>query len=300
MNTPRAGRGWAGRIPAGSHSQASPEACASRCRTVDPGLRETTSAHRVACHFAERLDGSIEQRQATGRAVPAGATLTLALPASFAAQTVPPASRARAPKLIVLLSIDQMRGDYIDKFQHQWSKGLKTLETLIAPAELEAFDAEFRRWVLGLERVGVHDDFFALGGHSLLAVRVISRVRQVLGAEAALAGLFERPVLADLARSIDDAARTGLPAIEPADRSAPLPLSFAQQRLWFLDRLVPGNPFYVMAFGLRLEGPLDVAALREALREIVQKTGKLASSKIETEGPADDKEKAGKGFRDYS
>ncbi|HEX6367330.1 MAG TPA: amino acid adenylation domain-containing protein, partial [Longimicrobium sp.] len=91
--------------------------------------------------------------------------------------------------------------------------------------------------VLGVERVGRWDDFFDLGGHSLLAVQVISRVRQALGVEAALGELFTRPVLADFARELDGAARAELPPIEPAPRDGPVPLSFAQQRLWFLEQL---------------------------------------------------------------
>ncbi|HEU0055021.1 MAG TPA: amino acid adenylation domain-containing protein, partial [Longimicrobium sp.] len=103
--------------------------------------------------------------------------------------------------------------------------------------ETEQALAEIWSELLGVERVGRWDHFFELGGHSLLAVRVISRVRQVLGAEMAIGDLFERPALADLSRAIDDAARTELPPIEPADRQADLPLSFAQQRLWFIDQL---------------------------------------------------------------
>src|SRR6185295_1864688 len=135
--------------------------------------------------------------------------------------------------------------------------------------ETEQALAEIFAAVLGADRVGRRDHFFELGGHSLLAVRVISRVRQALGAEVALADLFERPVLADLARAIDDAARTELPPIEPADRSAPLPLSFAQQRLWFLEQLGGLGDTYHIPTGLRLQGELDRAALRRALDAIL-------------------------------
>ncbi|HEX6367343.1 MAG TPA: amino acid adenylation domain-containing protein, partial [Longimicrobium sp.] len=97
--------------------------------------------------------------------------------------------------------------------------------------------AEIWSDVVGVDRVGRNDDFFDLGGHSLLAVQVISRVRQALGVEAALGELFTRPVLADFARELDEAARAELPPIEPAPRDGPVPLSFAQQRLWFLEQL---------------------------------------------------------------
>ena len=91
--------------------------------------------------------------------------------------------------------------------------------------------------VLGVERVGRHDNFFELGGHSLLAVRVISRVRQALAVEATLGDLFVRPVLTDFARGLAGAAAAELPPIGPAPRDGRLPLSFAQQRLWFLEQL---------------------------------------------------------------
>jgi amino acid adenylation domain-containing protein len=123
--------------------------------------------------------------------------------------------------------------------------------------------------VLGVERVGRRDHFFELGGHSLLAVRVISRVRQVLGAEVALADLFERPVLADLARAIESAARIDLPPIEPVERSGAMALSFAQQRLWFLDHLDGAGTAYHIPTRLRLQGELDREALARALDRIV-------------------------------
>ncbi|HET7460393.1 MAG TPA: amino acid adenylation domain-containing protein, partial [Longimicrobium sp.] len=123
--------------------------------------------------------------------------------------------------------------------------------------------------VMGVERVGRWDDFFLLGGHSLLAVQVISRVRQALGAEIALREVFAAPVLADLARAIEAATRATLPAIEPADRGGPLALSFAQQRLWFLEQLGNLGATYHIPLRLRLRGTLDRAALVRALDRIV-------------------------------
>ncbi|HEU4562948.1 MAG TPA: non-ribosomal peptide synthase/polyketide synthase, partial [Longimicrobium sp.] len=125
--------------------------------------------------------------------------------------------------------------------------------------------------LLRVEQVGRRDHFFELGGHSLLAVRVISRVRQVLGAEVGIADLFERPVLADLARAIESAARTELPPIEPVDRSAPIPLSFAQQRLWFLEQIGDLGSAYHMSTRLRLGGELNWAALRRTLDAILER-----------------------------
>ncbi|HEU4883163.1 MAG TPA: AMP-binding protein, partial [Longimicrobium sp.] len=150
--------------------------------------------------------------------------------------------------------------------------------------ETEAALAGIWAEVLGVERVGRHDHFFELGGHSLLAVRVISRMRQLLGVEVAIADLFERPVLADLARVIVDAARTELPPIEPADRSAPLPLSFAQQRLWFLERLGGLGDTYHIPTRLRFGGRVDRAALRRALDAMLERHEALRTTFVEVEG----------------
>ncbi|HHH41043.1 MAG TPA: non-ribosomal peptide synthetase, partial [Chloroflexi bacterium] len=129
--------------------------------------------------------------------------------------------------------------------------------------------------VLGLERVGVHDNFFELGGHSLLATQVVSRLRDALQIEVPLRILFEHPTVAELAERIREeqwaAQGIAAPPIEPVPRDGDLPLSFAQQRLWFLDQLEPGSPFYNIPTAVRLTGPLDVAALERSLNEIVRR-----------------------------
>ncbi|HVR98951.1 MAG TPA: amino acid adenylation domain-containing protein [Thermoanaerobaculia bacterium] len=142
--------------------------------------------------------------------------------------------------------------------------------------------------VLGLERVGPLDDFFALGGHSLLATRVMSRLHAIFGVDLPLRDLFEAPTAAGLAARIETALRAGsdhpaLPPLRPVPRDGPggpgdpgdpgerLPLSFAQQRLWFIDQLEPGSPLYNMIVALRLEGRLDRGALAAALTEIARR-----------------------------
>ncbi|HEV2800034.1 MAG TPA: amino acid adenylation domain-containing protein, partial [Pyrinomonadaceae bacterium] len=133
--------------------------------------------------------------------------------------------------------------------------------------------------VLGRERVGVDEDFFTLGGHSLLATQVVSRVRAVFGVEVALRVLFETPTAEALAAEVERLRNAGssagvvrsAPPLVRADRSKPLPLSFAQQRLWFIDQLEPGNPAYNVPFAVRLTGALDVAALSASLDEIVRR-----------------------------
>ncbi|HEV2146473.1 MAG TPA: amino acid adenylation domain-containing protein, partial [Longimicrobiaceae bacterium] len=135
--------------------------------------------------------------------------------------------------------------------------------------EVEQALAETWAEVLKVERVGRWDHFFELGGHSLLAVQVASRVRQRLGVEVPLGEVFRLPVLAEYARAAADAARADLPPIEPAERTAPLPLSFAQQRLWFLEQMGGVGNAYHVPWRLRLRGELDRAALRQALDRIV-------------------------------
>ncbi|MES2939620.1 MAG: non-ribosomal peptide synthase/polyketide synthase, partial [Pseudomonadota bacterium] len=144
--------------------------------------------------------------------------------------------------------------------------------------ELETALAALWCELLQLPQVGRHDDFFALGGHSLLAVRLVSRLRHELGVELPLGALFEHPRLDALARAVPGAVRSVLPPIEPAPRDAPLPLSFAQQRLWFLTQLDAHSAAYHVPIGLRLSGLLDRAALRRALDRIVARHEALRTS----------------------
>jgi amino acid adenylation domain-containing protein/thioester reductase-like protein len=125
--------------------------------------------------------------------------------------------------------------------------------------------------ILGRERVGRQDDFFLLGGHSLLAARVVHRLRETLRVRLPLQAVFSEPTLAGLARKIDEAAREDLPPIGKADRSEPLPASFAQERLWFLHQLQPGLTAYNLPVTVSLQGELDADALERALNEIVRR-----------------------------
>ncbi len=122
--------------------------------------------------------------------------------------------------------------------------------------------------LLGLEKVSRTADFFELGGHSLLATRVVARVRELLGVDLALRQLFESPTVQGLAGQVE-AARPALPPIVPVPRGEDLPLSFAQERLWFLDQLQPGSPVYNMPAAMRLRGRLDLGALRRSLQAVI-------------------------------
>lgn len=129
--------------------------------------------------------------------------------------------------------------------------------------------------VLGIERVGVHDNFFERGGHSLLATQLVSRLRDAFQVELPLRYIFESPTIATLAEPIEQLrhSQQGVqtPPIPAASRQGHLPLSFAQQRLWFLDQLQPGNPAYNVPETVRLQGQLNLEALHYSLDQVIQR-----------------------------
>jgi amino acid adenylation domain-containing protein len=138
--------------------------------------------------------------------------------------------------------------------------------------------------LLQVKRVGRRDNFFGLGGHSLQAVRVVTRVQQTLGVAMTVADLFAHPVLADLAGSIKGATPVALPPIVRVERGRRLPLSFAQQRLFFLAQMEEASRAYHVPWGLHLRGELDAAALRRALDRIVARHESLRTTFILLDG----------------
>ncbi len=136
--------------------------------------------------------------------------------------------------------------------------------------------------ILGLQEVGRHDNFFELGGHSLLGTQVISRVREAFQVELPLRRLFEGATIKELAASVEAARGSGRLAarmpLRRKPRGAALPLSYAQQRLWLLDKLEPHNPSYHMATAVRLRGSFSVAALGRAVNELVARHEPLRTS----------------------
>lgn len=161
------------------------------------------------------------------------------------------------------------------------------VDTVYAPPATPTQVAVAATWcrVLGLARVGIHDDFFALGGHSLAVIQVMAQLRAETGIELPITALFDQPTVAALAATIDTRGPQGsaawpnsavatvdaLETIQPAPRTGPLPLAVPQEQVWLLQQLYPDTRQYHFQATLRLRGQLDVAALAWSLQEIVHR-----------------------------
>ena len=132
--------------------------------------------------------------------------------------------------------------------------------------------------VLGIARIGIHDNFLELGGHSLLASLVISRLREALSLEISIASLFAAPTIATFSEQIGTAVQNLLPTLEPVSRNIELPLSLTQQRFWFLDQMEGPNPAYNIVRVLDLQGLLNFTALEGAIATIINRHETLRTS----------------------
>ncbi|ARU63613.1 hypothetical protein CBW65_23305 [Tumebacillus avium] len=138
--------------------------------------------------------------------------------------------------------------------------------------------------LLHVPQVGITDNFFDLGGHSLLAIQAVAQISAQLDVQLDLRTLFEQPTVERLAQTLDRMERKALPPIKKADRNGQLPLSFAQERLWFFEELQSGTAAYNIPGGLRMKGYLDIAALEESLNLILTRHEALRTSFATVDG----------------
>ncbi|MGZ4122977.1 MAG: non-ribosomal peptide synthetase, partial [Tumebacillaceae bacterium] len=160
----------------------------------------------------------------------------------------------------------------------------------VAPrTETEQQLAEIWQEVLGASQVGIYDNFFELGGHSLMATQLLSRMRNTFEVELPLRILFEAPTVAELAVQIEQAT-TSVEAMKIVRRTDSVdewnhfPLSYAQQRLWFMDQFAPGNPAYNVPFAFQLQGPLQVDVFHRCFQAMVERHETLRTTFVEREG----------------
>ncbi|MEO1181181.1 MAG: condensation domain-containing protein, partial [Cyanobacteria bacterium J06636_28] len=137
---------------------------------------------------------------------------------------------------------------------------------------------------LPTEQIGIYDNFFELGGHSLLATQIIARMRQIFHVNIAVRQLFETPTVAELATWLGEQRQSQQDAIPKAKRDHPLPLSFAQERLWFIQQLDPDSAAYNQTVAVRLTGNLCIDALHQSLQTIVDRHEALRTTFILQQG----------------
>jgi amino acid adenylation domain-containing protein len=252
---------------------------------IEPGEIEAVAArHPVveACVVLAHEDGPGNRRLVAYAAPRPGASLQAEELRSFLKESLPD---YMVPAAFVVLGALPLNVN--GKVDRRALAGLALAPEASAAEEAPRSPAEeliAAIWAELLHRdsVGLHDSFFDLGGHSLLAIQAISRLREALGAEVPLRTLFEKPTVAGIAAAIEAAGReeAGLvaPPVVPVPRDLPLACSFAQQRLWFLDKLLPGDPAYNIPVAVRFQGPMDRGLLGLALTELTRRHESLRTT----------------------
>ncbi|GAA0618357.1 hypothetical protein GCM10009547_20840 [Sporichthya brevicatena] len=259
------------------------------------GLRIETGEIEAALRTAGAVDAAVavrEDRPGDPRLVayvvaPGGAetdveTLRAAVAATLPAALVPSA-------FVVLPALPRSVAGKVDRAALPAPVDSRSAGSGRAPASaLEGTVCALFAEVLGLpggERPGADADFFALGGHSLLAMRLVARLRADLGADVSLRTVFDAPTPARLAARLATASAAGeRPALTPVPSGAEVPLSPAQHGLWVLDRIAGPSPTYNIPIAWRLTGELDAAALRAAVRDLVERHEPLRTVVVERDG----------------
>ncbi|OUL18944.1 hypothetical protein BV372_33785 [Nostoc sp. T09] len=164
-------------------------------------------------------------------------------------------------------------------------------ETFVAPrTPIEEIIAGIWAEFLTVKQVGIYDNFFELGGHSILATQIVSRIRESFQVELMLRSLFESPTVAGLAAQIEtilqDKQNLFVPPLRPRERNQEIPLSFAQQRLWFLSQLEPDSPAYNVNGAIKIQGAINIEALHYSINEIVKRHEVLRTKLIAVDGKA--------------
>ncbi|NMX77852.1 non-ribosomal peptide synthetase [Pseudomonas sp. WS 5532] len=216
-------------------------------------------------------------------------------PAKLTEQEVKTALAAELPEYMVpalLMRLDAMPLSPSGKLDRRalpepvW----QTREHIEPATPLQQQIAAIWREVLGLPRIGLRDDFFALGGHSLLATQIISRTRQACDVELPLRSLFEASELGAFSEQVGAIQASGQrnqqTAIARVDRSAPVPLSYSQQRMWFLWQMEPDSPAYNVGGMARLRGVLDVGRFEAALQALIMRHETLRTTFPSVDGVA--------------
>ncbi len=247
---------------------------------VESALQQISGVARAVVIAREHAG----EKQLVGYVVPqAGIALNVSDLLSILKERVP---HYMVPAMLVPLSeLPLLASGKIDR--RRLPEPAKELLRYVAPqSQTEKLLCELWAEVLHLDRVGAADNFFVLGGHSLMATRLVSRIEMKFGVELPLRLLFQHPTVAGLAREIDGEklARQAVPALSAVPRPEHLPLSLAQQRLWFIDRLGGGSAEYNMPEALRLRGELDLQALKRTIAAIVQRHEILRTHFAEVEG----------------
>ncbi|WP_278314498.1 non-ribosomal peptide synthase/polyketide synthase [Lolliginicoccus levis] len=200
----------------------------------------------------------------------AGATLDPQELAAFVGETLP--SHMVPSAIIVLDEIPLTVNGKLDRRGLPEPVFTSDEDTYVEPStSAEQAIAGIFAGVLGLDRVGVHDSFFDLGGNSLSATRVVARIKNAFDAQLGVRDLFESPTVASLAARMDGAASAPDAALVARPRPERLPLSLAQQGLWFINQYDPSSGIYNIAFGVDLAGQLDVTAMQQAMRDVLER-----------------------------